>query len=105
MSRGKMVSFDSESIMKNEMILMKVMGLICVVTIMIFFSEFLVQAIRKKNLDNRIKFTSVLLLAVMIIQFVNSFSYRQMYEVVFNEEDETEWKCMWELKQEIKRCL
>ncbi|MCI8719314.1 MAG: hypothetical protein HFH64_14475 [Lachnospiraceae bacterium] len=100
-----MVSFDSESIMKNEMILMKVMGLICVVTIMIFFSEFLVQAIRKKNLDNRIKFTSVLLLAVMIIQFVNSFSYRQMYEVVFNEEDETEWKCMWELKQEIKRCL
>lgn len=32
-----MVSFDSESIMKNEMILMKVMGLICVVTIMIFF--------------------------------------------------------------------
>lgn len=47
----------------------------------------------------------MLLLAVMIIQFVNSFSYRQMYEVVFNEEDETEWKCMWELKQEIKRCL
>lgn len=65
----------------------------------------MVQAIRKKNLDNRIKFTSVLLLAVMIIQFVNSFSYRQMYEVVFNEEDETEWKCMWELKQEIERCL
>ncbi len=103
--QGKNGFFDSESIMKNEMILMKVMGLICVVTIMIFFSEFLVQAIRKKNLDNRIKFTSVLLLAVMIIQFVNSFSYRQMYEVVFNEEDETEWKCMWELKQEIERCL
>lgn len=35
-----MVSFDSESIMKNEMILMKVMGLICVVTIMIFLQSF-----------------------------------------------------------------
>ncbi len=35
-----MVSFDSESIMKNEMILMKVMGLICVVTIMIFYRVF-----------------------------------------------------------------
>ena len=97
MSRGKMISFDSESIMKNEMLFMKVMGVICVVTIMIFLTEFLVQAIKKKNLDNRIKFTSVLLLAVMVIQFVNSFSYRQMYEVVFSQGDETEWKCMWEL--------
>lgn len=96
-SVGKMLFFDSESIMKNEMILMKVMGIVYVIVIVFFLAELLVQAIKKKNLEKLIRFTSVLLVAVTVIQFVNSVLYRQMYEVEFNKGDETEWKCMWEL--------
>ncbi len=96
-SKGKIISFDSESIMKNEMPLMKIIGVIYIAVIVIFLIELLIQAIKKKNLDKILKITSILFLAVTVIQFVNSFSYRQMYEVVFNKGDETEWKCMWEI--------
>lgn len=96
-SGGKIISFDSESIMKNEMLLMKVMGVIYVVVIVLFLIELLIQIIKRRNLEKVIKFTSILFLAVTIIQFVNSVLYRQMYEVVVNIGDETEWKCMWEL--------
>ena len=91
------VFFDSESIMEHEMPLMKIMGFLYAAMLILLLIEFLIQIIKKKNLDKTIKITGILFLVITVLQFVNAAFYWQIDGFRFDKGSEAEWTCIWEI--------